>query len=109
MRETMLGKREFTIKELFCSQTSLVKDDGVSSKQRRVESLCDAINEISIEKVLGINWNTFNDKLVYKNVLDIKNQEAGKATKRNVLSTINGIYDPLGLIAPITIKAKIII
>ena len=64
MRETMLGKREFTIKELFCSQTSLVKDDGVSSKQRRVESLCDAINEISIEKVLGINWNTFNDKLV---------------------------------------------
>ena len=74
-----------------------------------MEFLCNAINKISIEKVLGINWDTFNDKLVYKNVLDIKNQEAGKATKRNVLSTINGIYDPLGLIAPITIKAKIII
>ena len=35
--DAMLGKRGFTIKEWFRSQTSLVEDDGVSSKQRRVK------------------------------------------------------------------------
>ena len=30
-------------------------------------------------------------------------------TKRMCLSQVNGIYDPLGLVAPFTIKAKILL
>ena len=32
-----------------------------------------------------------------------------KITKRNILSYVNSIYDPLGLLSPFTVKAKIIL
>ena len=32
-----------------------------------------------------------------------------KLTKRSILSQVNGIYDPLELVAPFTIKAKIML
>ena len=103
--DTMLGRKGFAIKEWFCSGAL-----PVESNQKRVRFSCADINETkSTEKVLGIQWDTISDKLQYQFKVNIQLQEVGRSTKRNVLSTINSIYDPLGLIAPITINAKIIL
>lgn len=54
-------------------------------------------------KLLGLTWSWKDDKLVY----DIDSSCAqGKCTKRNVLSFIARIFDPLGLLSPCTIIAK---
>ena len=54
-------------------------------------------------KVLGMVWETEADILYYRSSLpDID----GKLTKRKLLSYLSRIFDPLGLIAPITIVAK---
>ncbi|XP_018375981.1 PREDICTED: uncharacterized protein LOC108769466 [Trachymyrmex cornetzi] len=55
-------------------------------------------------KTLGLHWNAVSDKLQYKP--DISKIDA--CTKRNVLSTIAQIYDPLGLVGPILITGKLI-
>lgn len=59
-------------------------------------------------KVLGIPWNPNNDTLVF----DVSNlAEAAcnlQPTKRNVVSLVGCIYDPLGFLAPITIRYKIL-
>lgn len=54
---------------------------------------------------LGLRWHHSCDKLSFKaNTKD----SSSKITKRAILSQITAIYDPLGLLAPITIYNKIL-
>ncbi|XP_018363954.1 PREDICTED: uncharacterized protein LOC108761740 [Trachymyrmex cornetzi] len=55
-------------------------------------------------KTLGLHWNAVSDELQYKP--DISKIDS--CTKRNVLSKIAQIYDPLGLVGPILITGKLI-
>lgn len=54
-------------------------------------------------KTLGILWNTSVDCLNF----NFNYQEDGVITKQFVLSTIARIFDPLGLISPVTVMTKI--
>ena len=81
----------------------------------------------SQSKVLGIVWNAFNDVLEFRAKLnfsprhrkvrtepDIKVEEMpgripAVLTKRLLLSQVNGIYDPLGIASPFTVRAKILL
>lgn len=57
-------------------------------------------------KVLGICWNRLTDSFEY--TIDLP-EIKGAVTKRQMLSDIARLYDPLGWIAPVVIRAKIII
>ncbi|CAJ0592387.1 unnamed protein product [Cylicocyclus nassatus] len=55
-------------------------------------------------KVLGIKWKADDDTLI----MECADKEQIKVTKRSVLSQINGFcFDPLGLLTPLMISAKI--
>lgn len=54
-------------------------------------------------KTLGVHWNAVLDTLNYKS----NSAQINVATKRNVLSTIASIFDPLGLISPVVVKGKL--
>ncbi|XP_043502791.1 uncharacterized protein LOC122524543 [Polistes fuscatus] len=56
-------------------------------------------------KTLGINWNAAEDNIGYtvKRVND-----KTRITKRSILSEISQLFDPLGLLAPVVITAKIV-
>lgn len=59
-------------------------------------------------KVLGITWNRTTDNFEYiVNLEEIK--DCATITKRKVLSEIAQLYDPMGWLAPVTVKAKIFI
>lgn len=54
------------------------------------------------EKILGLHWDPKKDNLVIEHqILDEQN-----LSKRKVLSLIARIFDPLGLISPVTIRYK---
>ncbi|KAK9678936.1 Pao retrotransposon peptidase [Popillia japonica] len=55
-------------------------------------------------KTLGLLWNSQSDTLHYSVNLDIDET----SSKRKILSTIAKIFDPLGLVSPVTIRAKLI-
>ncbi|KAK9736432.1 Pao retrotransposon peptidase [Popillia japonica] len=55
-------------------------------------------------KTLGLLWNSQSDTLHYSVNLDIDDT----SSKRKILSTIAKIFDPLGLVSPVTIRAKLI-
>lgn len=56
-------------------------------------------------KTLGLLWSSYKDVLTY----NIKNNSLSSITKRNILSSISQIFDPLGLLSPCTIKAKMLL
>ena len=61
-----------------------------------------------LQKVLGMNWNISTDNFV----IDLASiwEEASQIspTKRNVIRLVSKIYDPLGLISPVTSTFKIL-
>lgn len=63
-------------------------------------------NDCSI-KTLGVSWNPAIDKFEY-NYQNIS-LENNKISKRTILSVIAKIFDPLGILGPLAIRAKLII
>lgn len=55
-------------------------------------------------KTLGLLWNSSKDVLQYK----ISLPELTRITKRRILSVIAQFYDPLGIIGPVIMSAKLI-
>jgi len=64
----------------------------------------DTDEELSPIKILGLYWLPGKGTLTY----NISLAASPDCTKRQVLSDVSGIFDPLGLLAPIVIQFKII-
>ena len=64
------------------------------------------------ERVLGLHWITKTDMLIFQfNKLKFENKlycSTSIPTKRQFLSILMSIFDPLGLIAPFTIQGRIL-
>ena len=60
-------------------------------------------------KVLGLEWDIQSDEMVFQFEPFICLAKSLTPTKRNVLKVCASIYDPLGLISPITTRIKTII
>ena len=62
------------------------------------------IEQSENQKILGINWNISADAL---NILEV-NFESDPLSKRKLLSSLSRIFDPLGLLSPLTIPARML-
>ena len=83
-------------------------DKGILESIERNSEPQDKLIEVKEEKemkTLGLLWNGNTDTLHY--TVEVKMNSS--VTKRTILSTVCKIFDPLGLIGPVIIKAKIII
>jgi Pao retrotransposon peptidase/Family of unknown function (DUF5641)/Integrase zinc binding domain len=63
------------------------------------------LNKEETLKTLGILWNPASDNFMFK----VKMDKSMKYTKRNLLSSIAKIFDPLGWLAPATVTTKLLI
>ncbi|XP_061400515.1 uncharacterized protein LOC133336248 [Musca vetustissima] len=64
------------------------------------------IDDTAITNALGITWDQHKDVFLFS--FSPKTEISEKITKRTILSLSSSLYDPLGLLAPIIIKSKII-
>ena len=60
------------------------------------------------DKVLGISWNQQTDsfKISFEEI--VKCGEDLEVTKRNVLSILSSLFDPLGIISPALVVARVL-
>ncbi|PIK56556.1 hypothetical protein BSL78_06524 [Apostichopus japonicus] len=56
------------------------------------------------QRSLGILWNLKTDAFAFKVSCEDKS-----FTHRGILSTVNSLYDPLGLVAPVTLHGKVLV
>ena len=59
------------------------------------------------QSLLGLQWDITEDKLRICRGLKVKSSD--KWTHRKILSTVSGVFDPIGLAAPYTIRARILL
>ncbi|CAG2198837.1 unnamed protein product [Mytilus edulis] len=87
--------------------------NGLTSLQNLIKVRQQAVSQTVLDtdtdtKVLGMRWNSHTDYLLYPHKCkeDIPTK---LVTKREILRYSSGIYDPLGLLSPVTITAKILL
>ncbi|XP_053391236.1 uncharacterized protein LOC128554048 [Mercenaria mercenaria] len=78
-----------------------------NSNKLGVQAIKDSVLDLDrCPKVLGMRWDTESDVLLYpaKNIPTTK-----IITKRDILQHTSRLYDPLGLLSPVTIRAKLLL
>ncbi|XP_045023060.1 uncharacterized protein LOC123467054 [Daphnia magna] len=78
--------------------------DQLPSSSRLVPELDLDFDDLPTERTLGYLWSCERDEFVFRFK---KTEEA--FSKPSILSAISSIYDPLGLLAPVVLVAKIIL
>ena len=86
-------------------QDSITHDDGSESYAKTTLG-----SEITLgaEKVLGLAWDIERDKIKFDFGSVIDAARKLKPTKRNVLSVLSRIFDPLGIISPVLVSMKLL-
>jgi hypothetical protein len=75
-------------------------------KLRQLAESEDCLEKGPTVKILGLRWDVESDKFSFQNNIsfDIENI----ITKRDILSQSFSIFDPLGILSPITVHAQIL-
>ena len=95
-----------TVKQLLEFFTTIhMKLHKLSSNSKELLSNFDEaiVKKTSITGILGLEWNTESDTLLVRNA-----PSEAPITKREVLSLISKIFDPLGFHSPLTCKGKML-
>ncbi|XP_072761512.1 uncharacterized protein [Anoplolepis gracilipes] len=101
--------------------TSLLSKGGfilhkwTSNKLELIENIPDAsithsirnLDKEDVFKTLGIQWNPMDDMFQY--MISTNSKSGQRDNKRTILSFIAQIFDPLGLIGPVVLVAKLFI
>ncbi|XP_073955673.1 uncharacterized protein [Choristoneura fumiferana] len=96
----LLKLGSFTLHKWCSNNTEILKN--IEEKQRYFEEI--DLNKDNIIKTLGLKYNILTDTLMFTSPnADFK----GLRTKREILSFIGKMFDPLGLIGPIIVTAKL--
>lgn len=61
-----------------------------------------------VTKILGLFWNSSTDALQYK-IHEMHSEDINQITKREMLGRIACLFDPLGLIGPAIVRAKLML
>ncbi|XP_062566787.1 uncharacterized protein LOC134229094 [Saccostrea cucullata] len=75
-----------------------------SDRAKEVKDLDLDYDTLPVERALGIQWCVNSDIFQFK--LDFNRKPL---TRRGILSMVSGVFDPLGFLAPLLLKAKIIL
>ncbi|XP_028512935.1 uncharacterized protein LOC110232368 [Exaiptasia diaphana] len=94
-------------KEAAANYASSHVDESESYAKVSLEAI--TRNESSqVQKVLGIAWNCHQDTMQFNLETTAKKAMEMEPTKRNVLSIIASLFDPLGLYSPVSVSMKIL-
>ena len=96
----LLKKGEFDIVKFLSNKEEVLKDLPEDARAYGDK----VISSNTQDKALGIQWNVKGDYFLYNSF-----EESNKGvTKRELLSRVSSMFDPLGLVSPITVSGRLI-
>ena len=92
----------FDLAKLISNSRDILKGISPGNLSPKIVNL--DLDELPIERALGVSWDPNSDMLTFK----VVNKNIPE-TKRGILSMVSSIFDPMGLISPIIGKTLAII
>ena len=103
LQETRKALAKFNIRlhKITSSSWDVIKAFPESERADDSHQIC--FSEVSVQRALGVAWDVKNDCFIIKVSVQDK-----PFTKRGVLSTINSVFDPLGVAGPVVLGGRLI-
>lgn len=99
----LLRKGNFELRKWASNSTKLLED--IPKEFHEVPMFMHESDEQAQYKILGLRWSSVTDKFSYN--FKMQNLPSSDVfTKRQVLSIIAQIFDPVGFLSPVIMKAK---
>ena len=97
----MLAEYNLKLDKIISNHHDVTAAFPVEERASSVQSLDLYNDNLPAQHSLGVFWQLDEDTFTFQ--LELKDKPY---TRRGVLSVINSIFDPLGIVAPVTIKKK---
>jgi len=102
---SLLAEGGFKLTKWLSNDRSVLQSIPVEDRAKAVKDLDINFDGLPSEKALGMVWKLEKDCWGF----DIHLPEQTASTRRGMLSVVSSVFDPLGLLAPFTLNAKILI
>ena len=102
--QKMLALSNLRLHKIVSNKAEVVNAFPPEDRAEDIKDLDLTSDELPIQRSLGVNWNPVSDTFTFH-----VPQEQKPFTRRGVLSTTNSLFDPLGLLAPVTIKGRLLL
>jgi len=100
----MLRQGGFRLTKWVSSSREVMESVPVEERAKDVKDLDLDQDRLPIQRALGVSWEIERDTLGLK--IQPKDQPV---TRRGVLSVVSSVYDPLGLVCPFVLRAKLVL
>ncbi len=97
----LLARTNIRLHKIMCTDNDVTNAFPPTERAHKQEEF--AFNDENTQRALGVAWNTTTDAFVMK--IDISPKPF---TRRGLLSTVNSIFDPLGIAAPVTLTGRLL-
>ena len=94
----------FNLRKFASSSAELLKQIPVADRETSLKDIDLDRDELGSERALGLKWSMRDDSFCFQF------RDKGKpVTRRGILSTVNSLFDPLGIVAPVTLGGKLLL
>ena len=104
---TLCDKGGFKLMKWVSNSRSVLSSIPPETRAKELQSLSLSLDELPSGRALGLYWNIQEDVISVQT--KIETIEKIKPTRRTLLSVVSSVFDPLGLVSPVTLNAKIIL
>ena len=102
--QEMLAESNLRLHKLASNRNQVMEAFAAEDRAKDLKDLDLGVDPLPLQRSLGLSWNLETDSFTY-----LVSREEKPFTRRGVLSTVNSLYDPLGFVAPITMKGKALV
>ncbi|XP_056430806.1 uncharacterized protein LOC130369492 [Hyla sarda] len=100
----MLAESNLRLHKIASNSKQVMEAFTAEDRAKDLKDLCLGTDTLPLQKSLGLSWDLDKDCFVFQ----VSSAEK-PFTRRGILSTVNSLYDPLGFVAPVTIKGKALV
>ena len=100
----MLSTANLRLHKIASNSVKVMSHFPQSEHTQDLRNLDLSTDPLPVQRSLGVSWDLHTDTIIFTVPDTCKT-----FTRRGVLSTVNSIYDPLGLAAPVVVKGKMLL
>ena len=102
--QRMLAVSNIVLHKIASNRAEVMNAFPAEERANDIKELDLSVDELPVQRSLGVSWNIMSDTFTF-HVPEMQKP----FTRRGVLSTVSSLFDPLGFLAPATIKGRLLL